>query len=70
MDFPAHLFLFVVLIGLMTYRAIQMSSKFHTGGYEFMTGFQQNMSKTEGLWFHLAPRSCNEKGVLKGSPRF
>ena len=35
-----------------------------------VTGFQSNMTTNEGPWFDLEPRSCDEKGVMKGSPRF
>ena len=35
-----------------------------------VTGFQSNMTTNEGSWFDSEPSSCEEKGVLKGSPRF
>ena len=35
MDFPPHLFPFLILIGPMNYGAIEMSSKFCSAGYEF-----------------------------------
>ena len=36
---------------------------------KWVTGFQPNLSKSEGSWFDSVPSSCSEKGVLKGNPQ-